>query len=314
MASLLSDQTIPAHSLRVLTPEFLLLKLPHHPLTRQLYPLALGHYQNLQEQHWHDQDPLHYLLVYCTAGQGRVRLVAHDSYESDNTSTDGQDKIVDSGTLLVLPPGQGYRLLADTDWSLYWIAYDGELAANFTERLLMKMPQGLADIGHQPRAIADFETLLDLPVRGYTATNVIHAVHLLQQLLSFLALQLRLNQTPEQAELDLEVLEALMMERLHGSLDLATLAARAHLSKFYFSKKFRELTQHSPIQYFLNMKMQHACHLLQHRSHSVKQIAADLGYDDPYYFSRLFKKIVGQSPVQYRQQHQTARCDQGRAD
>lgn len=314
MATLLSDQTIPAHCLRVLTPEFLLLKLPHHPLTRQLYAVGIGHYQHLQEQHWHDPDPRHYLVLYCTAGQGRVRLDAHDADATNVASVQEQDKVVGTGSLLVLPPGRGYRLLADTDWSLYWIVYDGELAANFTERLLMKMPQGLADIGHQPRAIADFETLLELPVRGYTATNVIHAVHLLQQLLSFLALQLRLNQTPEQAELDLEVLEALMMERLHGSLDLATLAARAHLSKFYFSKKFRELTQHSPIQYFLNMKMQHACHLLQHRSHSVKQIAADLGYVDPYYFSRLFKKIVGQSPVQYRLQHQTQRCDQGHAD
>jgi AraC-like DNA-binding protein len=309
MATLLSDQTLPAHCQRVLTPEFLLLKLPHHPLTRQLYAVGIGHYQQLHEQHWHDPDPRHYLVLYCTAGQGRVRLDAPNV-----ASVHEQDKVVRPGTLLVLPPEQGYWLLADTDWSLYWIVYDGELAANFTERLLMKMPQGLADIGHQPRAIADVETLLDLPVRGYTATNVIHAVHLLQQLLSFLALQLRLNQTPEQTELDLEVLEALMMERLHGSLDLATLAARAHLSKFYFSKKFRELTQHSPIQYFLNMKMQHACHLLQHRSHSVKQIAADLGYDDPYYFSRLFKKIVGQSPVQYRQQHQAQRCDQGLAD
>lgn len=314
MATLLSDQALPAHCLRVLTPEFLLLKLPYHPLTRQLYAVGVGHYQHLQEQQWHDPDPRHYLVLYCTAGQGRVRLDTQVTEEARMASAHEQDKVVRPGTLLVLPPGQGYQLQADTDWSLYWILYDGELAANFTERLLMKLPQGLADIGHQPRAIADFETLLELPVRGYTATNVIHAVHLLQQLLSFLALQLRLNPAPEQTELDLEVLEALMMERLHGSLDLATLAARAHLSKFYFSKKFRELTQHSPIQYFLTMKMQHACHLLQHRSHSVKQIAADLGYDDPYYFSRLFKKIIGQSPVQYRQQHQAPQCDTANMD
>lgn len=35
---------------------------------------------------------------------------------------------------------------------------------------------------------------------------------------------------------------------------------------------------------------------------SIKEIAIDLGYNDPYYFSRLFKKISGMSPEAYRQQ------------
>lgn len=33
---------------------------------------------------------------------------------------------------------------------------------------------------------------------------------------------------------------------------------------------------------------------------SIKEIAASLGYDDPYYFSRLFKKVSGTSPDTYR--------------
>ena len=30
------------------------------------------------------------------------------------------------------------------------------------------------------------------------------------------------------------------------------------------------------------------------------EVAAKLGYDDPYYFSRLFQKILGCSPLAYR--------------
>jgi len=35
---------------------------------------------------------------------------------------------------------------------------------------------------------------------------------------------------------------------------------------------------------------------------SVKEVAAELGYDDQYYFSRLFKKVSGISPDEYKRQ------------
>jgi AraC-like DNA-binding protein/mannose-6-phosphate isomerase-like protein (cupin superfamily) len=40
--------------------------------------------------------------------------------------------------------------------------------------------------------------------------------------------------------------------------------------------------------------------LLYHSAHSVKEIAADLNYDDPSHFSRFFKNHTGQTPEQFR--------------
>lgn len=40
--------------------------------------------------------------------------------------------------------------------------------------------------------------------------------------------------------------------------------------------------------------------LLYHSSQSVKEIAAELGYDDYSYFSRLFVKIIGITPISFR--------------
>ena len=91
-----------------------------------------------------------------------------------------------------------------------------------------------------------------------------------------------------------------MRENLHQDLNLDTLAHYSQLSKFHFAKKFKELTDTSPIQYFINMKIQQACFQLDNTQETIKQIAASLGYHDPYYFSRLFKKMVGMSPKQYR--------------
>ena len=87
---------------------------------------------------------------------------------------------------------------------------------------------------------------------------------------------------------------------VHQELSLDTLAHYSQLSKFHFSKKFKELTDTSPIQHFINMKIQRACLQLDNSNETIKQIAENLGYGDTYFFSRLFKKMIGMSPKQYR--------------
>ena len=91
-----------------------------------------------------------------------------------------------------------------------------------------------------------------------------------------------------------------MLEHIGQQLDLDTLAAIAKLSKFHFANKYKSLTGYSPIKHFLNMKMEHACHLLDSSNLSVQGVAAALGYDDPLYFSRMFNKTIGMSPRAYR--------------
>lgn len=64
--------------------------------------------------------------------------------------------------------------------------------------------------------------------------------------------------------------------------------------------KLKQKTGHSPIDYFIQMKMQKASQQLDFTNRSVKDIAMSMGFDDPYYFSKRFKKITGMSPRKYR--------------
>lgn len=93
---------------------------------------------------------------------------------------------------------------------------------------------------------------------------------------------------------------AYMAQHLDKPLQVATLAAQANISPSHFFALFKRRIGSAPIDYFTRLRMQRACFLLEGTSFSVKEVAAELGYDDPFYFSRVFKSVHRVAPSDYR--------------
>jgi AraC-like DNA-binding protein len=68
----------------------------------------------------------------------------------------------------------------------------------------------------------------------------------------------------------------------------------------YLCQVFKKYTGTNIHHYVHQLKTQHAKHLLRNTAKSVKEIAEEVGYPDPFYFSRMFKKIAGVAPQHYR--------------
>ena len=94
---------------------------------------------------------------------------------------------------------------------------------------------------------------------------------------------------------------AYMLRHLDQPLHVATLAAAVNVSPSHYSALFKRLTGSPPIDYLIHLRMQHACRLFDSTSLKVREVAAALGYDDPFYFSRLFKSVNRLAPNDYRQ-------------
>lgn len=273
---------------RVLIPAILTKLLSEHPLSRDLYPLAAGFYPKAVDHEMWRQHHTDHLLVYCADGRGNLR-------------TDQGEWTVGAGDLIVLPAGASHRYAANNEqpWTIYWVHYEGELAAAYTEFLGVTQP--LVHIGVQPRLIADFEVLFSLRSAGYAERAFIQAAGQLKAMLTYIANAIFLRSSIHDTRIDLDRVSQLMHLRMDRELNLDELAKTANLSKFHFIRKFKQLTGHSPIQHFIHLKMQHACQLLDNTREPVKRIANRVGYDDAHYFSRLFKRVIGVSPQQYRQ-------------
>ena len=109
-----------------------------------------------------------------------------------------------------------------------------------------------------------------------------------------------LDFTQRQAARRIEPSLNYMLHHLNESLRVSTLSEIAGVSASHFFWLFKLSTGYAPIDFFIRLRMHHACELLQDRSLTIKEIAGTLGYNDPFYFSRIFKSVTGVAPRDYR--------------
>lgn len=289
-----SSWSLRGDAVRVVLPRFLVDALAAHPLARDLYPLALGHYPQARGHRMAREVHDDCLLVYCTAGRGQLRA-------------DGRDWTVEPGSLLVLPPGVAHAYAADDEdpWTIWWAHLAGPALPDLLGHLCLHdaalRERRVLPVGLHAAAVSDFRALLAVQQTGFVTEPYVFAAAQLRALVTFFALNVpRVGETRSEA-LDVERVTAFLRANLHRPVELAELAAATSgLSLFHFARRFRDATGMSPIQYFIHLRMEQACRLLDSSDAPVHRIARQLGYDDPYYFSRLFRKVIGVAPSDYR--------------
>jgi AraC-like DNA-binding protein len=73
-----------------------------------------------------------------------------------------------------------------------------------------------------------------------------------------------------------------------------------NISASHYFALFKRCTGCAPIDCFIRLRMWRATQLLDSTGLTVKEVAEELGYEDPFYFSRVFKSVHRVAPTQYR--------------
>ncbi len=89
-------------------------------------------------------------------------------------------------------------------------------------------------------------------------------------------------------------------ENLASDISLETAADFAGVSSFYLSKLFKEEKGETFINFISDKRLEKSRQLLEQTELSIKEITAEVGYNDQNYFSRIFKSKYGLSPKEYR--------------
>lgn len=256
-----------------------------------MVPSDVGYYPSAR---WHFVDRPEgvpqLILIYCVEGEGWVRA-------------DGAAGRIRPGQVLVVPPNLPHSYGADSDapWSIYWIHIAGPKANVLLRLFELALPIGMLFPGQDPALPLLFERIIHLLGQGYSADDLRMSALVLHQIAAHLIANRYRQQGGEDSH-DNKI--KLVMERMNRSLDqsltLKELAGSVSLSESHFSFVFKKRTGFPPLDYFMRLKMQRACFLLDTTNLPVKVVAAHLGFDDPLYFSRCFRRIHNCSPAQYK--------------
>ena len=132
-----------------------------------------------------------------------------------------------------------------------------------------------------------------------------HRLSAKTQLLEFLLIAAHVEPVEWKADVDsinthffesLEELEAAPEKPFH----LGKIARNAGMSVSGYTKKFREMTGLSPLDYCINLRIEHARKLLIETDISLSEIAGQTGFCDSNYLIKLFRLRHGITPSRYR--------------
>lgn len=278
----------------IVLPSSIVAEMKNDVLNQLLYITDIGYYPNASNHYRlrKNSEVSQYVFIYCFEGDGWFEI-------------DGLKQTVIANQFFILPKGKAhaYGTSPHKTWTIYWIHFDGEQANFFADQFdkpFAISPEKDSRIDDRLRM---FEEIFSTLRNGYSKSNLhyttalfFHFLGSVKFLNSFRSATAIETQTRDVAE------EAIhfMRENISKRLTLSEIATFVGLSPSHFTSIFKEKTDYTPLNYFIQLKTQEACHLLDFTNYKINQISQMVGYDDPLYFSRLFTKTMGVNPKTYR--------------
>ena len=264
-----------------------------NPLLNNLYITLIGYFPkatfHYRERRWGCKDNI---LFYCISGKGW--------YQNKSGYCE-----IKANEFVIIPSTTKYlRYGADAEdpWTLYWVHFCGSNILYFNKCYSLDQFLTPSILLPDDRRIHLWKEMYHTLEMGYSLNNLSYANFCLYHFVaSFIFPNNGFSKSSKQDDNVINIIIMYMRENLEKKLIVDDFAQQCSISTSHFSKTFREQTGISPMDYFIHLKMQRACQLLDLTNTKIKDIAEQVGYDDPYYFSRIFNKVIGTSPSKWKE-------------
>jgi AraC family transcriptional regulator of arabinose operon len=227
------------------------------------------------------------IVILCSDGAGWCELagVRHE---------------ITAGQVLVVPPGCPHRYYADAKdpWSIWWLHVMGDDVPGLLSAIGLTPAQPTGPLIDPYPAFALVESICDRLAWDETRASLIAASGAAWNLLAQLAAERQRRSVGDHEPL--RIVQDHLREHLGSPVSVPALAELAGFSTSHFSARFRASTGFSVLEYVKRLRMARARQLLLTSDHTVADIAASVGYPDPFYFSRQFTAVNGVCPRTFR--------------
>ena len=244
---------------------------------------------------WRPKGRLDYQLLYVVSGK------AHFFFHNE-------EKIVNAGHMVLIQPRQEqrYNYYGEEKPEVYWVHFTGSDVKNILRGYGIPMDDPIFYSGASSTYAYLFKEMIHELQTCHTGFEELLCMYLRQ---IFLMVQrTRQERKPTVStyiQEEMEYARRYFNEHYNEPISIQKYAESRNMSVCYFQRNFKQIVNHTPMQYLLTVRVNNAASLLETTDYPMTEISAIVGYEDPLYFSRLFRKIKGMSPSDYRKLLQT---------
>lgn len=255
-----------------------------------LYITDIGYFPNAKN-HFRERvgGSSNHIFICCFDGKGAIEL-------------EGQSYQLSRNQFCIIPAGVDHKYYADmaTPWSIYWLHFNGSNSAAYIEYLVKETFVMTLNTLQFAQFIHQFNRCYTMLEKGYSKETMMILGHELALLFLKMYSESEEVISPNRNPGIVDQCIGHMLTNIYEKISLMDLTVATNMSRSHLIHLFKEQTGYTPIDYFIHLKIQKACHLIDTTNLSIKEIAYQIGYDDPQYFSRIFKSVMGSSPKFYR--------------
>lgn len=223
--------------------------------------------------------------------------------------TEQQQYDLKAGDTFLIRPNQliSYESAASNPWRYRWVAFTGEMADQLVQLAGLNPASEVVTLQDYMKTADYYYNILEAFREGH-ATSSIQASGWLQLIMSEYGKQqlpeasLLPHHTGAEQKLHKQMVHYLTSQYTHP-VSIEHMAEAFGYNRAYLSRVFKQQVGMPPSTFLLNLRLDHARHLLRERPElTIEQVAASVGIQDALYFSKQFRKAYGQSPTSYRKQ------------
>lgn len=201
---------------------------------------------------------------------------------------------LEAGTLLVVPAHQVCAYSTDRSWDIVWFHFkENKHWAHLSgARVEVKMTDRADLLDHLSQSLVR-------ECQSGAGKSII-ATNMAQLLRSILENEVGISRAGNAVA----SIVSRLAERVNGQLQFSwtakTLADEAALSERHLRRAVRSAYGEAPMKMVTRLRLERAKTLLSNTDYRIEDVAAMVGYSDPFAFSTAFKRAKGKSPRDFR--------------
>lgn len=253
-----------------------------------LYLQEVGYFKTVPPYSTERANLPSYLLLYTLSGEGILEI-------------NGQQSAILPGSCMLINCMEHHRYYTaeSKTWEFLWAHFYGSGSAGYYQLFSENGVHAVQIGSSQP-----FADLFWSMIRRQQNWHALQEISINQELVSILTTLLLACEKAEHLAGNIPTYIQLAVREIErncaSSFSLDSMAEKFNISKYHFSRAFKQHMGMNFSDYINHMRLKLAKELLKYTNQTVNDIAFTCGFNDVSYFIRIFKKMEGYTPLVYR--------------